>query len=721
MAKKEKEPVDLGRLSLTRNIGIIAHIDAGKTTTTERVLYYARRTHSLGGVDEGTTVTDFEEDEQARGITIETAAVSCQWKPRIKGVEHIINILDTPGHVDFTAEVERSLRVLDGAVGVFCAVGGVEAQSETVWRQADRYHVPRIAYVNKLDRSGADFDNVVAEIERVLGARPIVVQRPVGLEKDFRGIVDLIAMRYYTWKDESLGADYQVSEIPADFREEAELYREGLIDQLADLSDEFAEKVLDELEITADDIRAVLRKSTLAGAVTPVLCGSSLRNKGVQLLLDAICDFLPSPLDCPPVVGKAPKRKKKASAETDDIEDWLDESRENNPSEPFSALVFKTVTDKHGTTFFFRVYSGMLEAGQMVLNLRGNKKERLSKLYVPFANRREPIEKAQAGDILATVGLRYTRTGDTLCDPNEPILLEKIHFPETVVSRAVEPKSTADQEKLLDVLRQVEQDDPTFRFAEDSETRQLVISGMGELHLEIIKGRIERKFGVEAKFRDLRVAYKQALAGLGHGEAKIDRELPNGKQQFAAVEVEVSRSPFGNLGKRVQIVWDIDPEHAMDSIPKAFWPAVEEGLHGAAEGSFSWGYPLIQIFVRVKNGEHDPGKSTAEAFVAAASQAFEKAVDAAGVDLLEPIMSVEVRTPDDRLGDVNNDLRRRGAEIHEQASLRGGFTVLRGRVPLASTFGYADEIRSLTNGRGSFAMEPASYEPVPPARRPKMM
>jgi elongation factor G len=718
MAKKAKEST-LDRLLLTRNIGIIAHIDAGKTTTTERILYYTGKTHQLGGVDEGTTTTDYNKDEQERGITIETAAVSCEWTPP-EGTRHIINILDTPGHVDFTAEVERSLRVLDGAVGVFCAVGGVEAQSETVWRQADRYDVPRIAFINKLDRSGADFDAAINSMRDVLHANPVPIQRPVGLEKEFSAVLDLVEPCMWVWKDETLGAVVEKRKIPDEHRDEVELERQGMIDSLADAYDDVAEQVLEEHEFTAAELRAIVRRGTLERKFTPVLCGTSLRNKGVQPLIDAICYYLPSPLDRPPVTGKTPKRRKKSKMDSTETEDWDDDQRTASTDEPFSALVFKSITDKHSTLFFFRIYSGELKEGQMVLNLTRNKKERVSKIFRMHANRREQVKFAHAGDIVATVGFRYTRTGDTVCDNNAPILYETINFPDTVMSRAVEPKSTADQEKLLNVLKEIERDDPTFRYTEDEETRQLVISGMGELHLEIVKNRIEDKYGIQAKFRDLRVAYKQALNSKGRGTGKLDRELPSGKVQYAEVKVEVMRSVFGRLAQPLTISWDIEPDQIPVTIPRSYWSGVEEGLKGAATGSYSWGYPLIQTHVRVIGGSFDPANSSDEAFQAAASIAFEKAVEEAGIDLLEPLMSMEVLTPQDRFGDVHQDLTRRGAEIQSQEQGRGDLMIIKGKVPLASMFGYAADVRSVTNGRGNFTMEPLSYEIVPESRRPEL-
>lgn len=719
MAKKAKQSIK-ERLSLTRNIGIIAHIDAGKTTTTERILYYTGKTHQLGGVDEGTTTTDYNKDEQERGITIETAVVSCDWVPTIEGPAHIINILDTPGHVDFTAEVERSLRVLDGAVGVFCAVGGVEAQSETVWRQADRYSVPRIAFINKLDRSGADFEAAVQDIEKVLEGNPIPIQWPIGLEKEFEGILDLVEGCYWVWKDETLGAAYEKQAIPEEHQDAYDQGRELMMDALGDADDDFAEKYMSDYPFTPCELRDFLRKGTLERKFTPVLCGTSLRNKGVQPLIDAICHYLPSPLDRPPVTGKAPKRRKKSKMDSTDTSEWDEDQRTADVKSDFSALVFKSITDKHSTLFFFRIYSGTLREGQMVLNLTQNKKERVAKIFRMHANRREEVKEAHAGDMVATVGFRYTRTGDTLCDNNAPILYETISFPDTVMSRAVEPKSTGDQEKLINILKELERDDPTFRYEENEETRQLTISGMGELHLEIVKNRIEAKHGIQAKFRDLRVAYKQALSGKGQGIGKMDRELPSGKIQYAEVKLEVMRSIFGKLAQPLTVSWDIEPEQIPVTIPRNFWPAVEEGLAGAATGSYSWGYPLIQTHVRVIGGSFDTANSSAEAFQAAASMAFSSAVEEAGVDLLEPLMSMEILTPAERFGDVHQDLTRRGAEIQSQEQGRGDMMIIKGKVPLASMFGYAADVRSVTNGRGSFTMEPLSYEIVPESRRPEL-
>lgn len=719
MAKKAKQSIK-ERLSLTRNIGIIAHIDAGKTTTTERILYYTGKTHQLGGVDEGTTTTDYNQDEQERGITIETAVVSCDWVPTTDRPAHIINILDTPGHVDFTAEVERSLRVLDGAVGVFCAVGGVEAQSETVWRQADRYNVPRIAFINKLDRSGADFEAAVDDIGKTLEGNPIPIQWPIGLEKDFAGILDLVEGCYWVWKDETLGAAYEKQAIPEEHQETFELYQSLFYAALEDADDDFAEKRLEDYPFTPCEVREVIRKGTLERKFTPVLCGTSLRNKGVQPLIDAICYYLPSPLDRPPVKGKVPKRRKKSKMDAGDTSEWDEDQRTADVNADFSALVFKSITDKHSTLYFFRIYSGTLREGQMVLNLTQNKKERVAKIFRMHANRREEVKEAHAGDMVATVGFRYTRTGDTLCDNNAPILYETITFPDTVMSRAVEPKSTGDQEKLINILKELERDDPTFRYEENEETRQLTISGMGELHLEIVKNRIEAKHGIQAKFRDLRVAYKQALSGKGEGTGKIDRELPSGKIQYAEVKLEVMRSIFGKLAQPLTVSWDIEPDQIPVTIPRNFWTAVEEGLAGAATGSYSWGYPLIQTHVRVIGGSFDTANSSAEAFQAAASMAFEKAVKEAGVDLLEPLMSMEVLTPAERFGDVHQDLTRRGAEIQSQEQGRGDMMIIKGKVPLASMFGYAADVRSVTNGRGSFTMEPLSYEIVPESRRPEL-
>ena len=715
MAKKAKQS-DADRLRLTRNIGIIAHIDAGKTTTTERILYYTGRQHRMGTVDDGNTTTDFDQEEADRGITIYTAAVSCEWTPK-DGETHHINILDTPGHVDFTAEVERSLRVLDGAVGVFCAVGGVEAQSETVWRQADKYGVPRIAFINKLDRSGADFHNAVGELSSILSARPAILQLPVGHERDFYGVIDLVERRLISWQDDELGAEYTVGDIPEDLADEAALYREQLIDLLTEEDEELMEKVLME-ESTPADVHAAIRRRTLAedSPITPVLCGTSLRNKGVQPLLDAVCRYLPSPLDLPPVRGLAPKRRKKGQMDASDTSDWNEVERGPERDAGLSALIFKSIGDKHGDLLFFRVYSGVVKEGQMVLNMTRNKKERVAKLYRMYAKQREQIKEAGPGDIVATVGARFSGTGDTLCEASDPILLESISFPDTVVSRAVEPKSTADSEKLMAAIRSLERDDPTFRASEDPETRQLVLSGMGELHLEVIKNRIERDFKVAATFRDLRVAYKQALAGSGAGQGRYSAPVDEGPQPFAEVELELERRENLAPGKDCVVTLALDPEQ----VPRSYWPAIEEGVKGAAQGSYEWGYPLIQVGARVTAVRFDPVLTGAEAFSAASSRAFEAAVKAAGVELLEPIMLVEVVVPEEKFGDILNDLTRRGAEIVESGTQKGTMRVIKGKVPLASMFGYGNEFRSLTSGRGSFSMEPEAYAVVPPQRRPKM-
>jgi elongation factor G len=717
MAKKAE--VAAFPLERTRNIGIIAHIDAGKTTTTERILYYTGRQHRLGNVDEGNTTTDWLPQEQERGITIIAAAVTTHWTPRGDGPKHRINIIDTPGHVDFTAEVERSLRVLDGAVVVISGVEGVQAQTETVWRQANRHRVPRFIFVNKLDRIGADFDAVVLDIEKSLDTKTLLLQIPMGLEKELRGIVDLVTMKALTWEDmegdKPAPAPLTV-EIPADLQEAAELARMGMLERLADLDEAIAVKVIEGTEITPAEIRAAVRRQTLDMKVTPILCGAAQRCKGVQPVLDAVCDLLPSPLDVPPVKGKVPRSKRHVFEEgkEDSVpDDWAEGDRKPDAKAPFCALAFKTHSDKNSELTYLRIYSGRIDGSQQVLNVRRNKRERLSTLFLMQANKREQIDEASAGEIVAAVGLRFTKTGDTLCDPDSPIVLGAITFPEPVISMAVEPVSTNDKDNLAHAIAKYAKDDPTFSSRLDPETGQVIISGMGELHLEIAKDRILREWNVKAKVGKPRVAYRQTVTKSAEGENKFIRA--GAKPMYGHVKLRVE--PFKGTGEdRVQVLVT-SPE---EEIPRTFHQAIVESIKTSAQGGLAWGYPLIDVRVWVTGGSTHPTDASEGSFSAAAAQAFREAGEAAGIVLLEPIMSLEVECPAESVGNVIRDLNQRHAEIEGDEEIKTGIHSIRARVPLAAMVGYSTDVRSMSQGRATFTLEPAAYAEVPEERRPKL-
>jgi len=678
-------PEELKILKTTRNIGIVAHIDAGKTTTTERILYYTGKTYKIGEVHEGTAVMDFLPQEQERGITITSACTTTFWR------KHRINIIDTPGHVDFTIEVERSLRVLDGAVVIFCAVGGVEPQSETVWRQADKYRVPRITFVNKMDRIGANFFNVVEEMKSRLGAKPLPLQIPYGAEENFVGVIDLIEMKAIVWEEETLGAKYHEEGIPDHLKDLAEEYRMHMLENLADVNDAIMEKYLEGQEISPEEIRAAIREATCQLKLVPVLCGSAFKNKGVQPLLDAIIDYLPSPLDIPPVKGINPN--------TGEVEE-----RVTDPDAPLSALAFKIMTDPYiGTLTFLRIYSGRLESGMNVYNSTKGKKERIGRLVRMHANQREEITGAFAGDIVAAIGLRVTTTGDTLCDENKPIELEKLEIPDPVISIAVEPKTKADQEKLSLALQKIALEDPSFRVTVNHETGQTLIWGMGELHLEIIVDRLIREFKVGVNVGKPEVAYKETITTKAEAEGKYIRQT-GGRGQYGHCKLIVEP----NTGKGIDFVSEI----VGGVIPKEFIPSIEKGVREAAEEGVLAGYPVIDVKVRLVDGSYHEVDSSDLAFAIAGSMGFKEACKKANPVLLEPIMKVEVVVPEDYLGDVLGDLSSRRGRI-EGMDLRGNVRVIKAFVPLGEMFGYATTLRSLTQGRGTFTMQFDHYEKVP--------
>ena len=696
MAAKPSDSAEETSLKIIRNIGIMAHIDAGKTTTTERILYYTGKTHKLGEVHEGTTVMDWMPQEQERGITITSAAITCFWDR--SGQNYRINIIDTPGHVDFTIEVERSLRVLDGAVAVFSAVEGVEPQSETVWRQATKYEVPRICFVNKMDRVGADFYDVLKQIRERLLANPVAIQLPLGSEDGLRGVIDLIAMKALVWKSEDLGAKYEVTEIPDDMQALAQEYRDKLLEAAAEYDEALTEKYIGGEDVTPDEIRAALRKGCIAQKAFPVTCGSSFKNKGVQTMLDAIVDFLPSPLDVPPVDGKDPRHP-------DDDEIVL--HREAKFSEPFSALAFKIQNDSYvGQLTYFRVYSGKLVAGDQVYNAAKGKRERIGRILQMHANKREDIQEVKAGDIAATVGLRYTTTGDTLCNEGQPILLEKIDFPEPVISIAIEPKTKADQEKLAGALERLAMEDPSFRVTSNEDTGQTLISGMGELHLEIIVDRMRREFKVEGNVGQPQVSYKETIAATAQAEGKFIRQGTGGKNQYGHVVIELRPLERGKG-------FSFTNSMKAGAIPKEFIPAVEKGISEAMLGGIITGYPAVDIHATLLDGSFHDTDSTEVAYKIAASMAFKEATLKAIPTILEPTMSCEVVCPDDYMGGVIGDLNGRRGKILNM-SIRHGLQVIKAEVPLATMFGYSTALRSSSQGRATYSMEFSHYEPVPP-------
>ena len=672
-------------LEKTRNIGIMAHIDAGKTTTTERILYYTGVNYKIGETHEGTATMDWMEQEQERGITITSAATTCFWRG------NRINIIDTPGHVDFTVEVERSLRVLDGSVTVMCAKGGVEPQSETVWRQADHYHVPRMIYVNKMDIMGADFYNVLKMVEDRLKCRAVPIQLPIGKEADFKGIVDLVEMNADVYYDE-LGKDMRVEEIPEDMRELAEEYRQNLVEAAADFDDEIMERYLEGEDIPADMIRRAIRKATVAVELVPVTCGTSYRNKGVQKLLDAIVDYMPSPLDVPAIVGTNP-------------ETGEEDSRPASDEAPFSALAFKIMTDPYvGKLSFFRVYSGTAEAGKTVINSTKHQRERLGRILQMHANHREDISTVYSGDIAAAVGLKNTTTGDTLCDEKNQIILESMEFPEPVIRVAIEPKTKAGQEKMGIALAKLAEEDPTFRTYTDEETGQTIIAGMGELHLEIIVDRLLREFKVEANIGKPQVSYKETIRKAADVDERYVRQS-GGKGQYGHVKIRIEPN---ESGKGYEFVDEI----VGGAIPKEYIPAVDQGIQGAMEAGVVAGYPVVDVKVTLYDGSFHEVDSSEMAFKIAGSMAFKNAMQKADPTLLEPIMKVVVTVPDEYMGDVIGDLNARRGQISGMES-RSGASVITAQVPLSTMFGYATDLRSRTQGRGTYAMEPSHYVELP--------
>ena len=673
-------------LNRTRNIGVMAHIDAGKTTTTERILFYTGISHKIGEVHDGAATMDWMVQEQERGITITSAATTCEWR------DQQINIIDTPGHVDFTIEVERSLRVLDGAVAVFCAVGGVEPQSETVWRQADRYRVPRIAFINKMDRVGADFASVVKQLGDRLKAPAVPIQLPIGAEDQFKGIIDLVAMRSVVWDESGYGAEMTVGEVPADMADEARAAREKLIEALAEVDDSLLEKFLEGTEPEEADIRAALRAATIELKAVPVLCGAAFKNKGVQTMLDAVVDYLPSPLEVPAMTGTRPDEEEEISRTASD-------------DEPFSALAFKIVTDPYvGTLAFIRVYSGVVSTGDTVLNSARGKTERIGRLLKMHANKREDIDRVYAGDIAAVVGPKNVATGDTLCAKNSPVVLERMSFPDPVISVAIEPKTKADQNKVSEALGKIVREDPSFRVTHDDETGQTLISGMGELHLEIVVDRLVREFGVDANVGQPQVAYKETIRDTVDQNTKFAKQT-GGRGQYAHVRMEVGPLEPGKG-------FEFEDKIKGGKIPREYIPAVKRGIEEAMTAGPLAGYPVTDVKARLYDGSYHDVDSSELAFKVAGALAFRAAAQKASAVLLEPVMAVEVVVPEVYMGDVIGDLNGRRGRVQQMTS-RAGAQIVTAVVPLANMFGYATELRSRTQGRATFTMQFAHYEPVP--------
>jgi len=669
-----------------RNIGIMAHIDAGKTTLTERILFYTGRIHRVGEVHEGAATMDWMEQERERGITITSAATTCQWR------EHRINIIDTPGHVDFTVEVERSLRVLDGAVAVFCAVGGVEPQSETVWRQADKYNVPRVAFVNKMDRVGADFENVVQMMRDRLGARAVPIHMPMFAGEQFQGLVDLVEMKAITWHEESQGTTFDEHDIPRDLQAAASNARHHLLEAIAEFDEQLLDDYLHEKPYTSEDLRRALRKGTLSGAINPVLCGSAFKNKGVQRLLDAVVDFLPSPTDKPPTQGQ-------------DLKTFEHITRRPADDQPFSALAFKIATDPHvGKLTFFRVYSGRVQTGDSVMNAGTGRKERIGRLLQMHANKRDEIKEVEAGDIAAAIGLKGVTTGTTLCDLDRPIALEAMHFPEPVVDVAIEPKSKADEEKMSDALQRLSEEDPTFRVRSDEETAQTVISGMGELHLEIIVDRMLREFRVQANVGKPQVAYRETISTPAEQRHRFVRQT-GGKGMFGDVTLRVDPQ---EPGKGFEFVNEV----VGGAIPKEFIPACEKGVEESMRNGIVAGYPMVDIKVTLLDGSYHEVDSSEMSFKIAASMAFKEACAKAKPRLLEPIFDVEVVVPEEYMGDIIGDLSSRRGRIGGMFT-RGSARVVAASVPLAEMFGYATRMRSISQGRAVYSMQFSRYDTLP--------
>ena len=681
-------------LHLTRNIGIMAHIDAGKTTTSERILFYTGKTHKIGEVHEGAATMDWMAQEQERGITITSAATTTYWNWNDK--QYKINLIDTPGHVDFTAEVERSLRVLDGAVATYCAVGGVEPQSETVWRQADKYNVPRMGYVNKMDRSGADFFEVVRQMKDVLGANPCPINIPIGAEENFKGVVDLIKMKAILWHDETMGAEYSVEEIPANLQAEAEEWRMKMLETAAECDDALMEKFFDDpATITEEEIIAAIRKGTLSMAITPMCCGSSFKNKGVQTLLDYVCMFLPSPLDTPNVIGKNP--------DTGEEED-----RKPSEDEKTSALAFKIATDPYvGRLTFFRVYSGKVEAGSYVYNVRSGKKERVSRLFQMHSNHQNPVEVISAGDIGAGVGFKDIRTGDTLCDEDAPIVLESMDFPDPVIGIAVEPKTQKDMDKLSNGLAKLAEEDPTFTVHTDEQSGQTVISGMGELHSDIIIDRLKREFKVECNQGKPQVNYKEAITKTVNLR-EVYKKQSGGRGKFADIIVNVGPVDDDFEGTGLQFVNKVTG----GNIPKEFIPSVQKGFENAMKNGILGGYPMDSLKVELLDGSFHPVDSDQLSFEICALQAYKNACAQAGPVLLEPIMKLEVVTPEENMGDVIGDLNKRRGQVEGMESSRSGARIVKAEVPLSEMFGYVTALRTITSGRATSSMQYDHHAPL---------
>ncbi|MCR4610584.1 MAG: elongation factor G [Lachnospiraceae bacterium] len=693
-------------LERTRNIGIMAHIDAGKTTTTERILYYTGVNYKIGETHDGSATMDWMEQEQERGITITSAATTCHWtlqennKPKQGALEHRINIIDTPGHVDFTVEVERSLRVLDGAVGVFCAKGGVEPQSENVWRQADTYNVPRMAFINKMDILGADFYAAVDQIRDRLGKNAIVLQLPIGKEDDFKGIVDLFEMKAYIYNDDK-GEDISIVDIPDDMKDDAELYRTELIEKICELDDDLMMQYLEGEEVAVDDLKAALRKGTCECTAVPVCCGTAYRNKGVQKLLDAIVEFMPSPLDIPAIKG--------VDLEGNETE------RHSSDDEPFSALAFKIMTDPFvGKLAFFRVYSGTMNSGSYVLNATKDKKERVGRILQMRANKREELDKVYSGDIAAAVGFKVTSTGDTICDEQHPVILESMEFPEPVIELAIEPKTQAGQQKMGEALAKRAEEDPTFRAHTDKETGQTIIAGMGELHLEIIVDRLLREFKVEANVGAPQVAYKETFT------KAVDQEYKYAKQSGGRGQYGHCKVKFEPMDANAEEVFKFESTVVGGNIPKEYIPAVGEGIEEAAKSGILCGFPVLGIHATVYDGSYHEVDSSEMAFHIAGSMCFKEAMAKAEPVLLEPIMKVEVTMPEEYMGDVIGDINARRGRIEGMDDLGGG-KIVHGFVPLAEMFGYSTDLRSRTQGRGNYSMFFEKYEPVPKSVQDKLI
>jgi elongation factor G len=683
-------------LTRVRNIGIMAHIDAGKTTTTERILFYTGITYKIGEVHDGGATMDWMEQEQERGITITSAATTCWWK------DHQINIIDTPGHVDFTVEVERSLRVLDGAVAVFDGVAGVEPQSETVWRQADKYGVPRMCFVNKLDRTGASFDFCVKTIRERLGATPLVLQIPIGAESDFLGVVDLVGMRALTWRGETtIGEDYTVEDIPADLADAAAEGREALLETLSDVDDEIAEKYLEGEDISVEELKAAIRRATLAAQLNPVLCGTAFKNKGVQPLLDAVVDFLPSPIDVGDVKGHDVK------------DESVEDSRPPSEDAPFAGLAFKIATDPHlGKLTFVRVYSGRLEAGTQVLNVTKGRKERIGKVYQMHANKREEIASVGAGQIVAVMGLKDTTTGETLADSANPIVLESMTFPDPVIQVAIEPKTKSDQEKLGVAIQKLAEEDPTFQVHTDEETGQTIIAGMGELHLDILVDRMKREFKVEANVGKPQVAYRETIKRAVTGHSYTHKKQTGGSGQFAKVVIGVAPN---NPDAGGEGGYEFVNEVTGGRVPKEYIPSVDAGGQAAMEFGVLAGYPMVDVKFTLEDGAYHDVDSSELAFKLAGNMAFKEAARKADPALLEPMFAVEVTTPEDYMGDVIGDLNSRRGQVQAMEEGYGGAKVIKALVPLSEMFGYVGDLRSKTSGRASYSMQFDSYAEVPKA------